>query len=71
MSTAAGRETDEQRRQRHMADTFDYAARAARDPELARRVTEARSRIASGDVRNDDLLDYEELLRQIDELRRQ
>jgi hypothetical protein len=33
-----------------VADTFDYAATVARDPELARRVAEARSKIASGDV---------------------
>ena len=38
------------RRQRELADSLDFAAQVAQDPVMARRVEEARARIAAGDV---------------------
>lgn len=62
-------ETDDECRRRELADSLEYAARVARDPEIARRVAEARAAIAAGDLNEADFIDYEELLERIRVLR--
>lgn len=70
MAGAVRHESEYQRRQRELADSLEYAAHVARDPEMAKRVQETRARIAAGDVDETNLLSYEELVGRIDELRR-
>jgi hypothetical protein len=70
MASSMQHESEVQRRQRELADSLDLAAKVARDPGMARRVEEARARIAAGDVDEANLVSYEELVGRIDELRR-
>jgi hypothetical protein len=39
------RESDDQRQQRELADSQEYAASVARDPEIASRIAEARAQM--------------------------
>ena len=68
MASSVPYESEGQRRRRELTDSLELAVRS--DPVMARRVEDARARIAAGDVDEDDLVSYEELSGRIDELRR-
>lgn len=58
-------ERDDTRRRRELAESLAYAARAARDPELERRLAEAQAALTAGEADDTDLIDYEALLERI------
>ncbi len=70
MASSVRYEREGQRRRRELTDSLEFGARVARDPVMARRVEDARARIAAGDVDEDDLVSYVELSGRIDEFRR-
>jgi len=55
------RETDDQRRQRHLADSLEYAAKVARDPVMTRRIAETRAEIAANGFDERELIPYEKV----------
>jgi hypothetical protein len=59
------RETDDQRRRRELADSLEYAARVARDPEIARRIAEDRAQMAAGGFDPADEIRYEDVLKRL------
>jgi hypothetical protein len=64
-------ETDGQRRRRLLADSLEYAARAARDPKVAARIAHARAELAAGGFDERDLIPYEKIQEMLRRLRGQ
>jgi uncharacterized protein YciW len=59
------RESDNERRQRQLAASREYAAQVANDPEMTRRIAEEHARIAANGFDERDIIPYEEMLRHL------
>lgn len=65
MAQPMRRESNEERRQRHLAASRAYAAQVARDPEMTRRIEEVRAKMAAGDFDENNVIPYETMLEMI------